>query len=376
MAVIAGARSTATDSNAQRRQIDDQIENVSPKETPFLKLVGINGFVGTNPKYEWEEDALLEVASTVADNPLTAGATTLNVAAATGPNFQIGNILKIESEYLYVTAVAADALTVVRGVAGSVAASHNQGTPVDIVGIALNENTDSPAKGTTTFSFPFNYFQLFDAAFQVSDRQNNTNIYGMRTRDYDYQVGKTFKELAIKLERACFHGQRAAAAANVPQMMGGIEYFITQNVKDLAGAALSEKDLNDSLQDAFYKVGLQNLGRTIICGAWLKRKISSFYAPYAQMRRSERRGGVVVDTIETEFGDVDVLGPYIWAPKDRLYIVNLDFVSVGHYKGGAWYDEPLPANGPYKKGHVAGDYTMCVKNDKAHMLIKGVSTTS
>ncbi len=348
---------------------------MSPFETPFLKMVGINGFTGENPKFEWVEDVLLDVTSLITDNPLLVGATTVNVTPGTGPNFQVGNIIKMESELAWVSAVSADALTITRGVAGTTAAQHAQGVTVEIVGIAYNENVDSPLAGTTTFTFPYNLFQIFDAAIQVSQRQQNTSLYGLRGKDYNFQVAKKFKELAVKLEKNCFLGVRAAASGGVPAMMGGLDTFVTQNVTDLASAALTEQNINDLLQTIFYKVGLENMGRTAFTGAWLKRKISSFYAPNARAERRETTGGVVVDEIDTEFGKLQV-SMNIWCPTNKMYVVNRKFAKVGHYKGSAFYDELLPASGAYTKGHIYGDYTLCVKNDKAHGQLKNASIAS
>ena len=67
---------------------------------------------------------------TVGDNPLTAGATTLNVTS--GGNFAIGQTILIESEQLYITNIVTNALTVERGVNGTTAASHVQTTAISI----------------------------------------------------------------------------------------------------------------------------------------------------------------------------------------------------------------------------------------------------
>lgn len=66
---------------------------------------------------------------TVQDNPLTATATTLNVSD--GTNFDVGDRIKIDSEIMDVTAIAVNALTIVRGVENTLAAAHVQTTTVN-----------------------------------------------------------------------------------------------------------------------------------------------------------------------------------------------------------------------------------------------------
>lgn len=82
----------------------------------------------------WEDSQ-----DTVLDDPLTSSATSITVSNADGddinglPNrFQTYQLLKIEDEYLWVTAVDTDGdtLTVRRGVCGTTAASHVQTTTI------------------------------------------------------------------------------------------------------------------------------------------------------------------------------------------------------------------------------------------------------
>lgn len=67
---------------------------------------------------------------TVQDNPLSAAATTLNVSD--GTKFAVGQTLLIESDQSYITAIAANALTVRRGLNGTTAASHVQSTAISV----------------------------------------------------------------------------------------------------------------------------------------------------------------------------------------------------------------------------------------------------
>jgi hypothetical protein len=118
-----------------------------------LRAVRVNGIWGwhDNTSQLWRSSG-----DTVRDNPLSNSATTLTVTdanAADGeaesPRFQVGHLLKIEDEYLRVTAVnlltGDDTLTVQRGVNGTTAASHAQGMaistyqpPADVVNLVLS----------------------------------------------------------------------------------------------------------------------------------------------------------------------------------------------------------------------------------------------
>lgn len=92
----------------------------------FTDTVDITGIWGyhENPNRVW-----VSSGDTVQDNPLSASATTLNVT--NGLNFEIYQYIRIEDEYLFITARSTNALTVERGVLGTTAAEHAQSTAID-----------------------------------------------------------------------------------------------------------------------------------------------------------------------------------------------------------------------------------------------------
>lgn len=103
--------------------------------------LSVKALWGYHPDYA---TAFVDSLETVAENPLAANTTQLQVADVNGlaadldcPRFQAGQLLRIENELLYLISVhavadAPDLLTVVRGYNGSTAAQHPQGCPIRI----------------------------------------------------------------------------------------------------------------------------------------------------------------------------------------------------------------------------------------------------
>ena len=375
MAGVRGNRDSLSDTTVQRRFVSDQSANISPKTIPFLKHIGIDGNASDNTKREWQEDALYALTATVSTTTPVANnsVTTLVLSANDAFNFRVGDIIIAESEYLRVTAVAADnSLTVSRGYASTTAAAHAAGVTVTRIGQSQLENVDTSVAGTSIHSFPFNYHQIWDIGYQISHRAQQQGEYNVDDR-LDYEAAKFFTAAQIELERAIFYGKRVLQTSAIPSAFGGLEVYITDNT-DTTSEALTEKKINDLQDLIFQDVGHENMADLIVVQSWQKRKISDIYRPLARMERSERTGGVVVDTIDTDFGSVDVMMVYN-CPTDSLYLLNSDFISVHPFKNSAWFTEPLPEDGPYFKEHLYGDYTLQVKADKAHGYMSNLTTS-
>lgn len=101
-----------------------------------------------------------QAVDTVQDAPLTAIATTLTVVDVDGadlwgftPRIDRGNLLRIGDEYLVVTAVNTDTntATVRRGVNGTTAAEHAQGTAVEVWQV------DAPVRDAVARQVGFTY---------------------------------------------------------------------------------------------------------------------------------------------------------------------------------------------------------------------------
>lgn len=110
-------------------------ETAWPDGSRSIRVIGVWAYAD-NRATAWEPST-----DTVQDNPLTAGATSLTVADADGadqlgiiPRFQAGQLLRIESEFIYCSATntVTNALTIARAQNGTTAAAHAQAKGIDI----------------------------------------------------------------------------------------------------------------------------------------------------------------------------------------------------------------------------------------------------
>ncbi|MEO1286880.1 MAG: hypothetical protein AAFV93_03870 [Chloroflexota bacterium] len=102
-------------------------------ETPVASIL-VTGIWGYHPN--WAQ-AWADSGDTVQDVSLSDSTTSITVTdadAGTALRFQVGQLLRIDDEYLHITAIdtSTNILTVKRGVNGTVASSHSNGTSIEV----------------------------------------------------------------------------------------------------------------------------------------------------------------------------------------------------------------------------------------------------
>lgn len=375
-----GTRTTYTDTTPQKRSIADMIGMIDWTEAPLLKLLGLNGestfrllnFPRT--KVEWLEDTMAPRSGTV-NEALDSSETGVDVATGQGDYLKAGDVILVDSELMYVSSVATDTATVVRGFAGTTAASHSDQAAWKLATVARLEGADFTTGYTTSVTNPYNYTQIFSEAVKVTGSEQNDEKYGI-SDTMAYHISKLMGDggkagkLPILLQQAAYYGKRAAGSSTTARAMGGIEQYVTTNVTNLSSAALTRKSIEDLMQLCYLAGGAPN---TLVCNAWLRRKITSFYEGSIFTDRSEERGGSKITTIVTDFGDIEVVFDR-WCPTDRLYLIEPAKMGWVTYRPFDVVDRA--STGDYIVKDVLGEYSFVLMNETAHGYIYGASTSS
>lgn len=328
-----------------------------------------------NPKLEWTDQVYGAITASSDTAGYTNSVTTINVAAGHGNRIQVWDILRYSTENMLVTAVATDALTVVRGITGTAVAIPAATTTLQIVGPAVPENVISPAGVLSRGQFYLNYIQQFIYALQVSDIQNNTdNSYLIEGKEYKSELKKQLKEARRDLERTLFYGLPLVGATTLPSLMGGFPGFITINTTALAGAIMTESAFLTQAQAAWSDVGPDNMGRTCISGIFLKQVVSSWVDGMRRLDATTTKVTAKVDAIENDMGLFEFTPNYHCPPADFHCIDPKNYV-LHPYNNLDWQEESLAKDGAYERGHVKGVFTLEAKGDRAAFKLTGASTT-
>ena len=367
--------------------VSDLITIVSPHETPLLDRMGDARNVATNTVHEWIEDSLLPNADTINQATFTPSAQEATaITVANGARFQAGDLVRPGNapEVMLVTAVAANVITVTRRYGGTPASALANGLRLNILGNAALEGADATAARFTSRVRRQNYTQIFAATVEVTGTMRAVKAHGVAD-ELEYQKSERMRELLRDLENVVING---TSSTTVPQgsatsrrTMNGIIRTIATNqfspgqngfpTGGGAGGELTEQLVNAAMR----QVWEQSSGRidTIVVNGAQKRRINQFvgstsrhYAP------GDRRLSELVSVYESDYGVCNiVLSRYV--PSDTMLLIDSSRIAVMPLTGRSFRYRALASTGDAVAGQIVGEYTMEMRNENAHALIRGLS---
>lgn len=290
--------------------ISDMVGQLDPFDTPLLGTYGADGRstlakgTCTQKKVEWLDDTLLAPRATTGASALI-GATSIVLATADANKFGVGDVLLIGAEYLRVTAISADGLTltVTRGYNSSTAAAIAGGATVVGIGLALAEGSDPEAFRSVDRAARYNMTQVYGPhKISMSGTEMIIPKYGV-ANEWSYQLAKIVKQVAVSQEQSLLYGTRQEDTSGEIRMAGGLLYYITTNV-DSSTTTITEAKLLDQMQAVFNAGG--SIDRLVV-GAKTKRVISAFTSGLTvNVNQGDKLRGQVVETFVSDFGAASI----------------------------------------------------------------------
>ncbi|MEI7658713.1 MAG: DUF5309 family protein [Phycisphaerae bacterium] len=367
--------------------VSDLIGIVSPHETPLLERLGDARNAASNTVHEWIEDTLLPNADSVNQTTFTPNAQEATaITVANGARFQVGDLVRPGNapEVMLVAAVAANVITVTRRYGGTPASALANGLRLNILGNAALEGADATAARFTSRTRRQNYTQIFAATVEVTGTMRALKAHGVAD-ELEYQKSERMRELMRDLENCVINGTSSStmpqgSAASRRTMNGIIRTIATnqftpgQNGFPSGGGAggdLTEQLVNTAMR----QVWEQSSGRvdTIVVNGAQKRRINQFvgstsrhYAP------GDRRLSELVSVYESDYGVCNIVLSR-WVPSDTMLLLDSSRIAVMPLTGRSFQFRPLASTGDAVSGQIVGEYTMEMRNENAHALIRGLS---
>lgn len=199
------------------------------------------------------------------------------------------------------------------------------------------------------------------------------------TDELNWQLAQSFKQVARDVEKSFLTGTYLLPPDNgMARRTRGLLQAISTNATDAAGAALTEDLVLDLLQTVWDNGGImESETRTLICGSYVKRQLSTIFITNKNYREETRNvGGVSLQTFETDFGRVNIMLDR-WMPAEQLTVVSLEectpvFLEIpgkGHF-----FAEPLSKTGASEKVQLYGEIGLDYGNELKHGKLYGLST--
>jgi hypothetical protein len=367
--------------------VSDIISLVSPYETPLLDLLGQAHKPARSTVHEWIEDTLLPNTDLINQTTFSPGAATATaITVDNGSRFRPGDQVRPNNgpEVMLVTAVSGNVLTVTRGYGGTTAIALADNMKLTILGNAALEGDDKPAARFTNRVRKANFTQIFTAAVEVSGTQQAASAIGVRD-EVDYQKQERLRELLRDLEHCVINGVAPSTSpegsATVRRTMRGISRHITTHNYSPGDGVIptGQGNNNDLLTEDIINAALravwdvaQSRIDTIVVGGFQKRRINQFVGDRGYAAKDTKFKDLV-SVYESDFGVCRVILSRAM-PADQVLLLDSSRIQVLPLAGRSFHYKPLGPTGDAHTGQVIGEYTLELKNENAHALIKSLAT--
>lgn len=358
--IINGATASYNRTIGVKIDMDEAISILRPTDVPLQQW--LPGDTTTSTKVEWLEEDLTPLEATAT---AVSGTGPWNVTVANSDVFRVGDVLHKRDaaatvQYL-VDSITSSTVFVVSGFAGNATAPATNDV-LDIVGQYRTEGSDPDSARSKERDSKYNVTQWAQEKIEVTRTQQKRAMYGL-TDPYGHELGKKFKELAIRYERSLVQGQRTESGDKKKRFMGGLFYYISSNTASNTKANAATA-LNSLIRSCYEDGGSPDV---IMCSPAVKEAISQNVD--ASMRRSDVRekvGGSVIDKFMSDFGEVELIVNRHF-PKTKGLALQKEHLSRVVFD--PYFHETLAKTGDAEKGHVVGEFTLRAKNEAAHGIL-------
>jgi hypothetical protein len=213
----------------------------------------------------------------------------------------------------------------------------------------------------------------------------NNDLANPVLNEDQWQVEQMLKQMVRDIEWSFINGTYVKPANNATaRKTRGILEATTTNVLAVdAGAGAPgplTKDLTlDLLQQVWENGGIQESETaTLMANAYQKRQLSDIFITQAGYQEASRTvGGVRVQTIETDFGTLNLmLNRHM--PTSAVAVVSLDQCTPVYQEipgKGHFFAEPLAKTGANERVQLYGEVGLAYGNERAHGKITNLTTS-
>jgi hypothetical protein len=368
---------TYADTTPHVRVIADAIKMIDPRDTPLLSLLGLDSarskfkIRGNGYKIELLEDALDPITSTLNNGTVDLTTTTLSFTVADASIFQVGHVVLVDLEYMVVRTVSVtdNTIAVFSRSYGGTNATHHETAAIEIVGMARLEGADADYGPIVDITAPYNYTGIFQKAVKVTGSMQAIDQYGIAD-EKEYQAAKALPHLFRLMEKALFHGVRAAGSATTPRSYGGLLTFLSTCSVN-AGGAIAKSDV-DNLMESIYGQG--GNPKVLVCNHAVAQDLKNLLDSSSFVRVAQETGRLGLGPLQkvvTQYGDLEIVMDR-WCPVAKAFALDLESVGMYTLRPFGWHD--LAKTGDSEKIEVVGEFSFLMSLEQQNGWIYGITS--
>lgn len=353
--------------------VAEGVHQISPTDTP-LQLMFPKIQV-TSVLAEHIEDELQSQVSSLAGTVANTTTQTITVATDDGADkfpsdvATYNTVIRIDQEYMLVTGVSTDDMTVDRGYGSTTKSTHAVDAVVHIVSVLRVEGADARIARARERTRPSNYVQTFEEVIEVAGVQDAIKQLGGITNESDYQLMQAMKTIGLTLEKTIIMGVKSQEGTTTTfRTMAGLWSLIETNRTSDSGSVDTtaiEADIR-----AIFDAG--GVPRAIVCDGKMTQEISALYSDRIRTDVLTTLGGNAITSIINPLG----VGPISIIPHRQVaageyYMLDTTKIGLGFIR--PFFKDSLAKDGDATKSAIYGDYTLQLMNEEAHAYRYGLS---
>ena len=360
MANIRGNISTYDQSAPILEDLSSAVRFGAAYDAPLYAF--LNRKPATDRSHKWIEDAPNTRSATLNEGTTLSDSDT-TVTVTDGTLFGAGDVIVVDAEYMRVSSVDGNDLTVTRAFAGTTNTTHASDAAVIILTNAQVENA-GPEAVSTTKTEKTNNTQIFIRPVDVS--RTMQRVRNTEGNELTYQVTKQALELALDIERALLRGKLATGTDSTPRALKGLNDWLTSEASDASGT-LTINEFNVFLRGIWENGGNPDI---LLCDGLFLSVIHEWNVGSLQVAPSDRIGGVRVTQWVSPFGVFTLLpdrqmsaGTCYALTSGELALAAIDDI---HY-------QELARTSDGSNGQVVAELTLECANERFHGRLYGVT---
>ena len=347
----------------QVRDLQEGISLIVEDQPTLLGLIGISSQPVAQTKFEWMSDNLNSNIASVTEET-SADVTSINLAEGDGDKIRVNALLVNGNEYMQVTAIDGDTITVTRGFDGTTPEAIEAGGELRIVARPQNEGAGPGQDESHDRFVDYNFTQIFERYAAVTGTQQAVRTHNVDD-ELNYQVQLRLAEMAREMNDALIYGRRIEGGRNTPRLTGGLLHFAELKGsarENLSGEEVTASNLNALMEKIYQRGGSANTILTNTAGA---RQISKLNQDKIRVERQDTATGNYVASFVGDLvgGEVATIVVDKNMPKDKIIVFDRSILSLHPLNGRSVTDMDATTPGAdYVSRQIRGEYGVKVMN--------------